>query len=142
MQQPCNYIVILSSPHSKDDATDDKVKTHDSSSSLTSSTISTEPEKLITSSATIPPDRKQLLFLYDCETTGGSHYDEHIIEIGSVVILPDNLSVTQIEFSSLCHTSHRIDPQGINKTLAIYTYIYLIHYLYIAIYMLFILQHS
>ena len=53
-----------------------------------------------------------MLFLYDCETTGGSHYNDHIIEIGSVVIVPDNLSVTQTEFSSLCHTSHRICSKG------------------------------
>ena len=65
---------------------------------------------LLTSSATFPPGRKQLLFLYDCETTSGSHYDEHIIEIASAVIAPDKLSITKMEFTSLCHTSRRIHP--------------------------------
>ena len=68
----------------------------------------------LTSSATTPLDdgRKQLLFLYDCETTGGSHYEEHIIEIASAVMAPDELSITKMEFTSLCYTSRRIDPIG------------------------------
>ena len=57
-------------------------------------------------------NRKQLLFLYDCETTGLSHYDDHIIEIGSAVIVPDSLTISQTEFSSLCHTSHDISTGG------------------------------
>lgn len=74
-------------------------------------TVSTR--NLLTSSATIPlDDGKQLLFLYDCETTAGSHYDEHIIEIASAVMAPDKLSITKMEFTSLCHTSRRIDPIG------------------------------
>ena len=105
--------LILSSPHSKDDTT------KDNSCPLPYASPTIYTEKLIYSSCfsgidiPIPPNWKQLLFLYDCETTGLSHYEEHVIEIGCLVILPDNLSVTQLEFSSLCHTSHRIDPQGI-----------------------------
>ena len=70
---------------------------------------------LLSSSSTIPPtDRKQLLFFYKCETTGGSHYEEHIIEIGAAVIVPDHLTstITSTEYSTLCHTSRRIDPNG------------------------------
>ena len=68
---------------------------------------------LLTSSSTTPFDNeKQLLFLYDCETTGGSHYEEHIIEISSAVMAPDKLSITKMEFTSLCYTLHQIDPIG------------------------------
>ena len=58
--------------------------------------------------------RQQLLFFYDCETTGGSHYTDHIIEVAATVIVPTNLSITSTatEFSSLCHTSHPISPMG------------------------------
>ena len=28
---------------------------------------------------------KPLLFIYDCETTGGSHLRDHVMEVGSVV---------------------------------------------------------
>ena len=51
---------------------------------------------------------KPLLFMYDCETTGGSFYIDHIMEIGSAVIAPDGVSITNHEFSSLCHTSRQI----------------------------------
>ena len=69
-------------------------------------------------SSTVPAafDRKPLLFLYDCETTGlNRYYDhDHIIEIASIVLVPDNApaSITKSEFSSLCHTSRRSDPGG------------------------------
>lgn len=65
---------------------------------------------LLNSSSTIG---KQLLFFYDCETTGLSHYEDHIIEIASEVIVPDDLSsITKTEFSSLCHTSRLSNPTG------------------------------
>ena len=59
-------------------------------------------------------DRKPLLFLYDCEATGLNCYCDHIIEIASVVLVPDKApaSITKSEFSSLCHTSRRSDPGG------------------------------
>ena len=98
----CSDVYEISDSNT-DDATND-------ASCPGSPIISTE--HLLTSSSAIPLDGKQLLFLYDCETTGGSHYDEHIIEIASVVIVPDNLSFTKTEFTSLCHTSHRIHPMS------------------------------
>lgn len=64
------------------------------------------------SRSTISPDGKQLLFFYDCETTGLSYHCERIIEIASAVIVPANVSITKTEFSSLCYTSHRINPKG------------------------------
>ena len=58
-------------------------------------------------------DRKPLLFLYDCETTGLNCYEDRIIEIASVVLVPDNApSITQAKFSSLCYTSRQSNPKG------------------------------
>ena len=59
-----------------------------------------------------PTYAKRLMFLFDCETTGGSHYSDHIIEIASTVIIPDNTSITTVEFSSLCRTSKHISSFG------------------------------
>ena len=70
---------------------------------------------LLSSSSTTPPDdRKQLQFFYKCETTCGSHYEDHIIEIGAAVIVPDDLtsSITTTQYASLCHTTRPIDPNG------------------------------
>ena len=65
--------------------------------------------------------RKPLLFLYDCETTGLNCYcdHDHIIEIASIVLVPDNApaSITTSEFSSLCHTSRRSNPGGEYKAI-------------------------
>ena len=55
---------------------------------------------------------KPLLFLYNCEATGGSHLRDHIMEVGSVVLIPDGVSTTTTEFCSLCHTSQHICHQG------------------------------
>ena len=55
---------------------------------------------------------KPLLFMYDCETTGGSHLRDHIMEVGSMVSIPDGVSISNAEFSSLCHTSQHIARQG------------------------------
>ena len=75
-----------------------------------------EPENPITivSHATGPTieNGKPLLFIYDCETTGGSHLRDHIMELGSVVSIPDGVSISNSEFSSLCHTSLHITRQG------------------------------
>ena len=59
-------------------------------------------------------DRTPLLFLYDCETTGLNCRYDHIIEIASVVLVPDNAaaSVTKSDFSSLCYTSRQSKPGG------------------------------
>jgi len=48
------------------------------------------------------------MFLYDCKTTGGSHYSDHIIEVAATVIVLENVSITTTEFSSLCHTSKHV----------------------------------
>ena len=48
-----------------------------------------------------------LLFIYDCETTGRSHLQDHIMEVRSVVVAPEGVSSIS-EFSSLCHTSQHI----------------------------------
>ena len=53
-----------------------------------------------------------LLFIFDCETTGGNHLQDHIIEIGSLVLIPNGVSISTVEFSSLCHTSQEIVHQG------------------------------
>lgn len=54
---------------------------------------------------------KPLLFLYDCETTGLSIYNDHIIEIAAEVV---NCPVTYSNdsFSSLVKTSRRIPVPG------------------------------
>ena len=47
-----------------------------------------------------------LLFFYDCGSTGGSTYDDHIIEVGAKVIAaPDSADIPQLEYSSLIHSS-------------------------------------
>ena len=55
---------------------------------------------------------KPLLFIYDCETTGGSHLRDHIMEVVSVVVAPEGVSMSVTEFSSLYHTSQHIVRQG------------------------------
>ena len=75
-----------------------------------------EPDNPITfvNPATSPTveNGKPLLFIYDCETTGGSHLRDHIMEVGSMVSVPDGVSISNAEFSSLCHTSLHITRQG------------------------------
>ena len=67
-----NDIITISSDSDNDDPTID--------TSLNPATYPTR--NLLNYSSTIPLNGgKQLLFLYDCETTGLSHYVEHIIEI-------------------------------------------------------------
>ena len=83
-----------------------------------------EPENPITivSHATGPTieNGKPLLFIYDCKTTGGSHLRDHIMEVGSVVSIPDGVSISNSEFSSLCHTSLHITCQGKLSWLLLY----------------------
>lgn len=76
-----------------------------------------EPDSssLLAYSSTTDPtvdNGEQLLFIYDCETTGGSHLRDHIMEVGSVVVAPEGVSISTTEFSSLCHTSQHIVRQG------------------------------
>ena len=106
--------VIFASPQFSDEYADDRDKSNvdaTTNDSLRSGpTVSTGG--LLNPRSTIPFGGKQLLFFYDYETTGGSHYEDHIIEIGSTVIVPDNVSISTVEFSSLCHTSRKINPMG------------------------------
>ena len=111
-----NDIITISSDSDTDDPTVD-----------TSLDPSIHPVRnLLSYSSTIPLNGgKQLLLLYDCETTGLSHYVEHIIEIASVVIVPDNSTITQTEFSSLCYTPRHISP--LSKCIAIQTMFYMLY---------------
>ena len=63
-------------------------------------------------SNSFPTHGKRLMILCDCETTGGSHYNDHIIEVAATVIIPDNVSTTITEFSNLCRTSKHISSFG------------------------------
>ena len=69
----------------------------------------------VNSSTTDPnlDNGKPLIFFYDCETTGGSHLQDHIIEVESVVEIPEGASITTAEFSSLCHISQHIFHQSL-----------------------------
>ena len=71
-----------------------------------------EPDNSLSTTPTVSLDGKPLLIFYDCKTTGGSHYNEHVIEIASTVMVPDNIHISIPEFSSLCHTSRHIATIG------------------------------
>ena len=58
-----------------------------------------------------------VLFLYDCEATGFSIYDDHITEIAAKVVGVPLSSVSQPFFSSLIHTPRKIPKKGKNKVL-------------------------
>ena len=54
-------------------------------------------------------DMRPSLIFYDCEATGGSIYDDNIIEIAAKVIgVPNTVNIACCEFNSLSNTSHRI----------------------------------
>ena len=73
------------------------------------------PSPLTDDATDLTPDNSNpLLFFYDCETTGGSHHQDHIMEIASEVLLPDDVTITKSEFTSLCHTSRHIVRKGSN----------------------------
>lgn len=57
-------------------------------------------------------DAHPLLFSYDCETTGLSIYNDHIIEIAAEVINCPVMSHNNASFSSLVKTSRRIPTPG------------------------------
>ena len=55
------------------------------------------------------PLSDELPLLFFCESTGGSKYNDHIIEVGAkVVAVPDSVSITQHQQGSLIHTSQTI----------------------------------
>ena len=56
-------------------------------------------------------DAKPLLFLYDCESTGFSIYNDHIIEIAAEVV-NSPVACSNGTFSSLVKTSRRIPVPG------------------------------
>lgn len=66
----------------------------------------------LSTTPTVSLDGKPLYIFYDCKTTGGSHYNDHIIEVPTTVMVPDSISITTPEFSSLCHTSRHIAAIG------------------------------
>ena len=66
----------------------------------------------LSTTPTVSLDGNPLYIFYDCETTGGSHYNDHIIEAAATVMVPDSISITTPEFSSLYHTSHHIAAIG------------------------------
>ena len=68
---------------------------------------------ILESSSPDAASSEPLLFFYDCETTGESHVVDHIIEITTMVLVPDGVHITNLEFSSLCHTSRLINAQGV-----------------------------
>ena len=54
-------------------------------------------------------DELPLLFFFDCESTGGSMYTDHMIEVGAkVVAVPHSVSITQRQYGSLIHSSRSI----------------------------------
>ena len=53
-------------------------------------------------------DRTPLLFIFECQSTGGNIHDDHIIEIAAEVIGPKKEFVTVKSFSELCYTPRRI----------------------------------
>ena len=61
-----------------------------------------------------PLDGKPLLFMYDCESTGGSIYQDHIVEMAAVVLAPDDVIISETSFSQLCKTSLPISTVGNN----------------------------
>ena len=57
-----------------------------------------------------------LLFIYDCEATGLSIYDDHITETAAKVVGVPLSSLSQPSFSSLVHTTRKIPKKCNNGT--------------------------
>jgi len=60
-------------------------------------------------------DQQPLLVLFDCESTGFSIYNDHIIDIAAKVIASP-VPVNQTPFSSLVRTPRNIPGPGKNNT--------------------------
>ena len=72
------------------------------------------PNLILEDTSNVSSDEGEfLLFLYDCETTGGSFHNDHIMELASVVIPPDDTRISKPSFTSLCHTSRIIIQKGL-----------------------------
>ena len=60
-------------------------------------------------------DALPLLFFFDCEFTGGSMYNDHIIEADAkVVAVPSSVSISQHQYGSLIHYSQNT-AQAVQK---------------------------
>ena len=54
-------------------------------------------------------DKVPLMFFFDLESTGGSMYTDHIMEMAAKVVgVPNSVDITQRHYSSLVHTSRDI----------------------------------
>ena len=61
-------------------------------------------------------DELPLLFFFDCESTGGSMYSDHMIEVGAeIVTVSNSISITQRQYGSLIHSSRSIAKAVQNK---------------------------
>ena len=64
-------------------------------------------------SDTTPDNSEPLSFFYDCETIGCSFHNDYIMELASVLVVPDNVDISKPHFNSLCHTSCHIIQNGL-----------------------------
>ena len=55
-----------------------------------------------------PNNYLPLLFMFDCETTGLSIYQDHIVELAAQVVVPEGASLGTTEFTTLCYIAQRI----------------------------------
>jgi len=62
---------------------------------------------------------RSLIFIFDCETTGLSIYQEHMVELAAEVLVPSGVTISRTEFSSLCYTARRIPKQGYRHTVVL-----------------------
>ena len=89
---------------------------HEQGDQSVGSEVCGEGEPRPTEDSFLPPDEElpyddmqPLLIFYDCETTGGSIYDDNIIEIAAKVIgVSNTVNISCREFNSMSNTSRRI----------------------------------
>ena len=74
-----------------------------------------------------PNDSEPLLFFYECETTGGSYHQDHIIEVAATVVVPDGLHITSTQFP--VYTIHLATLPG----KVINTYVPLMHHFFLPV---------
>jgi len=55
---------------------------------------------------------QSLIFMFDCETTGLSVYEDHITELAAEVLVPSGVSISTTKFSSLCYIARHIPKKG------------------------------
>lgn len=98
--------------HSVSESDDDNCTPEEQAHTVDIEMHTPNPLVLEDNSDVTPDDGERLLFFYDCETTGGSCHNDHIMEIASVVIPPDDVNISKPHFASLCHTSRHIVQKG------------------------------